>query len=177
MNKKSFGKHLFPIGSLVLYAVLFLVLEPIAGPPIASLSILPVLVWGRNYGLWGGLVAVSLYFPINFLLFSLTTDRAVQLILNSAPSVFLTLVPAALLIGSARDLNKRLQAQNEELSAAKTTLSQQSVKLEQEVASRTRQLEEKMQQLEELNKVMVGRELTMKEMKEEIERLKGGDKK
>jgi len=51
-------------------------------------------------------------------------------------------------------------------------LQQSQGSLEAQVNERTKQLEEKMQQLEEVNRVMVGREITMIELKKENERLK-----
>jgi nitrogen-specific signal transduction histidine kinase len=51
-----------------------------------------------------------------------------------------------------------------------------SERLETKVKERTRELAEKLKEVESLNKTMVGRELKMMKLKEEIERLKKGVK-
>ncbi len=78
--------------------------------------------------------------------------------------------------GSPFLLNTASGDEIEELSHAFSHFIGESIRLrsglEKTVAERTAQLSEKMQRLEELNEVMVGRELEMKKLKEEIEKLK-----
>lgn len=55
-----------------------------------------------------------------------------------------------------------------ELLKSKDEIKQYSETLEQKVAEKTKELETKMEQVKRVNKLMVGRELKMKELKKEI---------
>jgi len=60
----------------------------------------------------------------------------------------------------------------EESKQAEEGIRELNEELEQHVAERTAELEQKNAELERLNKLFVGRELRMVELKEEIKRLK-----
>ncbi|MBN2238067.1 MAG: PAS domain S-box protein [Bacteroidales bacterium] len=70
------------------------------------------------------------------------------------------------ILSITRDITERKEAENE--------LKLYRGKLEELVKARTKELAEKNQRLEEMNKVFVGRELRMTELKDEIEKLKNG---
>jgi len=63
-------------------------------------------------------------------------------------------------------LEKQVRERTAELEAAKATL-------EQQVADRTAELKKRLGQVEAFNKVVVGREVVMRQLKDEIQRLKG----
>lgn len=87
-------------------------------------------------------------------------------------------------LGAARsNLEGRVEERTKELEAAKENLEQKvaerteellklNEKLEQEVAERTGDLQEKLSELEGFNKLMVGREIEMVKLKEELAGLK-----
>jgi methyl-accepting chemotaxis protein len=60
----------------------------------------------------------------------------------------------------------------DDLKEADQEIRKHHQELEQKVEKRTRKLEEKIAETEMMNKLMVGRELKMIELKEEIKRLK-----
>ena len=65
-----------------------------------------------------------------------------------------------------QDLEVEVQKRTKDLEDAK-------VECEKQVVERTKELSEKVDELKKLNDLMIGRELKMKELKEEIENLKG----
>ena len=58
------------------------------------------------------------------------------------------------------------------IKARTRELESQAANLENEVQARTKELQEKIKELEKFNKLSVGRELKMIELKEEIKKLK-----
>jgi len=81
-------------------------------------------------------------------------------------------------------LENKVHERTEELEKAKTGLEEQvaartkelqelNKNLEDEVSKRTEELQDKLLELERFNKIAVGRELKMVELKEEVARLKG----
>jgi flagellar hook-associated protein FlgK len=60
----------------------------------------------------------------------------------------------------------------EDLEKSRKALEEYSKTLEQKVEQRTGELNSKLEELERMNKLMIGRELKMVEMKKEIEALK-----
>lgn len=75
--------------------------------------------------------------------------------------------PAGRMIyAAARDITERIRTEEE--------LHRLNVELEQRVQDRTAELKEKNAELERMNKLFIGRELRMIELKEKIRRLEGG---
>ena len=68
------------------------------------------------------------------------------------------------------DLEKKNKDCASELSESEAKLTGYSKKLEQAIAEKNQELEEKIVDLEKLNKFMVGRELKMIELKEDIKK-------
>lgn len=66
------------------------------------------------------------------------------------------------------ELEKKVQSCDSELSKYKAEFEQNLKNLERDVNDKTKELEEKVSDLEKLNKFMVGRELKMIELKEQI---------
>jgi hypothetical protein len=87
---------------------------------------------------------------------------------------------------TTKGASSSLVRQNQELDSVRSQLSKQAVELEEKVAQRTRELEKarkdleaKLRETEDFNRLMVGREMKMKELKAEIQKLQEqlGDKK
>ena len=70
------------------------------------------------------------------------------------------------------DFAKVFERMRREVQDAKMKLEEYNKQLEQQIKERTKELEEKLSELERMNKLMVGRELKMSEMKQEIQKLR-----
>ncbi|MFC1609029.1 transporter substrate-binding domain-containing protein [Patescibacteria group bacterium] len=70
-----------------------------------------------------------------------------------------------------------VKKQRDQIEGQRSELEKQRDELEKKVKERTLEMEEKLEEVERLNEAMVGRELKMKEMKEEIAMLKKAEDK
>lgn len=70
------------------------------------------------------------------------------------------------------DFAKVFDRMRQEVQGARVKLEEYNKQLEGQIQERTRELEEKVDELERMNKLMVGRELKMTEMKQEIQKLR-----
>ncbi len=90
----------------------------------------------------------------------------------------LSIIPLALKLTSPKELdiiNQQLKASNQQLAASEQQLkaaNQQMAAANQQLTASERKTQEKVLELENFNKLMVGREMKMVELKEEITRLK-----
>jgi DNA-binding response OmpR family regulator len=73
-----------------------------------------------------------------------------------------------------REANEQLQIELTERKRAEESLNRLNEELEQRVRERTKELDRRNSELEQVNKVFVGRELKMVELKERIKELEGG---
>ena len=87
------------------------------------------------------------------------------MVLN-AREVHGTAMESPIILLAMEDITKQLQLEDQFRDYAK--------KLNLEVASKTAELEERVKELERMNEIMVGREVKMTQLKEEIEKLKRG---
>ena len=69
-------------GAMVAYILAFVLLYPMLGPGVMSLSGLPVIVAGSSLGLRSGLLAGLLLFPLNTLLLNLTGQAGVDVVVQ-----------------------------------------------------------------------------------------------
>ncbi|MCD5396407.1 MAG: hypothetical protein LR000_01965 [Candidatus Pacebacteria bacterium] len=71
-----------------------------------------------------------------------------------------------------KELQKQKEVLEKEVAQRTRELQDLNERLEEEIKKRTKELQEKIAELEQINKLAVGRELKMVEMKEEIQRLR-----
>lgn len=79
----------------------------------------------------------------------------------------------ALLYKDAKDYSEKLEQNISQLEEAKKEIINLNSNLEEKIRVRTKEIEEKNEQLERINKLFIGRENRMAELKEEMEKLRG----
>ena len=60
------------------YIIVFIFFFIIMGRGVAAIAILPVMVFGFLYGLWGGILAGILSFPLNLLLYQILGEDVLR---------------------------------------------------------------------------------------------------
>lgn len=101
-------------GSFLLYVLIFLLLYPYVGLPVAMLNAIPAITFGLVLGVRGGLFFGLFVFPINYFLFRITNEPlANSLAGNLIGATAMAAVSAG--IGWVRDLNVHVHKQAEEL--------------------------------------------------------------
>lgn len=87
-----------------------------------------------------------------------------KIMILNARQVFTTFEEKPIILLAMEDITKQVQLEDQ--------LKNYTKKLTEEVAKRTRELERRVKELERVNKVMIGREIKMIELKAELEKLK-----
>lgn len=122
--KNVHGRFLIALGSLILYALVFLAIYPSVGAAGAALTVIPAAVFGWFLGVRGGLLFGFLAAPVNMLLFQWVGNfEASGLIPNLLATSAIVLVSAG--IGWIKDLNQRVKQQAEALQAERTLLQEE----------------------------------------------------
>lgn len=100
----------------VIYAAVFAALYPVAGPGIAALATLPVVMSGWLFGVWGGLVAAVGWTVLNTLLLNLQGEVGWDSVISAgggAGTVALLVIGG--MTGYMSHLNARVSRQAREL--------------------------------------------------------------
>lgn len=87
-----------------------------------------------------------------------------KIMILNARQIFTTDQKKPIMLLAMEDITKQVSLENQ--------LKEYTKKLTQEVAKRTSELEQRVKELERMNKIMIGRELKMVELKAELQKLK-----
>ena len=126
------GRTLIAIGSMLLYALIYLIAYPHLGLFAAAFNAIPAAVFGGIMGVRGGVFYLVIALPTNILLFSLSGSANNELITHVLGIGTFTL--ASVLVGwvvDLRGLNDRIKRQALELETERQLL-------QEEIARRTR---------------------------------------
>jgi len=100
----------------VAYAGVFVLLYPVAGPGVAALATLPVVLAGWLFGEWGGVLAAACWAVLNTLLLNLQGQTGWDSVISAgggAGTVALLVIGG--MVGYMRRLNDRVSRQAREL--------------------------------------------------------------
>jgi nitrate/nitrite-specific signal transduction histidine kinase len=129
------------------------------------------------------------YAPVNLLLLQIVfINLALFIIFTSSAALFMknmisplkSLRDAAMAVGQGKEYQNLLSRSNDEVGELSrefdkmtTSVRHYEHTLETEVEKRTKQLNDKLSELEKSNKLMIGRELKMIELKKKVKELEG----
>jgi hypothetical protein len=165
---------LFPVvyASIVLPRKRALLVCALTGTYYTVLAVLSYFNIIPFYSFWD--LEINLYQDPNYVITNILLATATFYSIGIAANLFTDLFKKRTLeLGKMRgELEEERSTLEVKVKARTKELENLAKELEGKVKERTRKLEEKMEELEKFNKLAVGRELKMIELKEEVEKLK-----
>jgi glucose-6-phosphate-specific signal transduction histidine kinase len=103
-------KFVFPLGTTVLYALLFLTLHAKLGNGISALSIFPVALTGWYYGVkWGIFASITLLFLNYHLFYYLSGIHGAEMALKTGITGFVSVIFVGIGAGVLHRLNQKIK--------------------------------------------------------------------
>jgi diguanylate cyclase (GGDEF)-like protein/PAS domain S-box-containing protein len=110
---------------VILYAGLFEVLHKRLGPGATALSVVPLIAFSWQYGMWGGLAAAALLSALNlYLVGAHDLDRAAGVFQSGGAGGFLALFGTAIIVGKVSKLQSDLKRELTERQKVEAELLQ-----------------------------------------------------
>jgi len=164
----------FPVvyASIVLPRKRALLVCALTGTYYTLLTVLSYFEIIPFYSYWN--LGINLYQDSNYVITNILLATAAFYCIGIAANLFTDLFKKRTLeLGKIRwELEEERATLEVKVKARTKELENLTEELEGKVKERTKKLEEKMEELEKFNKLAVGRELKMVELKEEVEKLK-----
>lgn len=165
---------LFPVvyASIVLPRKRALLVCALTGTYYTLLTVLSYFNIIPFYSYWN--LGINLYQDSNYVITNILLATATFYCIGIAANLFTDLFKKRTLeLGKIRgELEEERATLEVKVKARTKELENLTKELEGKVKERTKKLEEKMEELEKFNKLAIGRELKMVELKEEVEKLK-----
>ena len=138
------GRIALVLGTWIAYALAFMPLYGLmgAGAMVSALAMLPVIVTAWFYGMWAGLFAGLLAFPLNVLLITLTGGSGWGMMSHSASllgSFLLALV--GMVVGRLRDLDERVKWELAERKRAEEKLREANLQLQAALSAKNEMIQ------------------------------------
>ncbi|OIO95477.1 MAG: hypothetical protein AUK03_05390 [Anaerolineae bacterium CG2_30_64_16] len=138
------GRMALVLGTWIAYALAFMPLYGLmgAGAMVSALAMLPVIVTAWFYGMWAGLFAGLLAFPLNVLLITLTGGSGWGMMSHSASllgSFLLALV--GMVVGRLRDLDERVKWELAERKRAEEKLREANLQLQAALSAKNEMIQ------------------------------------
>jgi DNA-binding NtrC family response regulator/signal transduction histidine kinase len=129
----------------IVYCFLFVFLHIEFGPRVAALAVVPTIIAGRLFGMWGGMIAGVLCFILHIPLYVVLGEEVLPSFIRYYSGAItveqLSVVAIGGIVGRIHDLNLKTKKALRELEKADVALRKAKDELEDKVKERTIELE------------------------------------
>src|SRR4030042_6891217 len=148
--RSGWVKWLTLLLTLIFYGVIFGLIEPIIGLPLAVLMILPVTTAGWLFGVWGGLIIGILSLPVNIFLVTLAGETNLASVIGGGGLFWHAgVLFVGVVTGRLKDLGDKSKQTEKSLRISEELLRKEKAIMESRVEERTKELRREQKALKE----------------------------